>query len=203
MNPLALIMSAPRPVSGLATNAPDPLARHTLRRRVGAATILLAAVTAAAVGAILPASAAEGVTAENKMGVLSSWTQPTVQSFDSWNLARQHQSDWSRYRFIWSTDYCSDSPDRPLDFDFRMPCWRHDFGYRNYKDVSLFTAANKARVDDAFHVDLMTSCSRYAVAVRPACEALAWTYYEAVKRLGRIAVNDADIDRAAATSGQR
>ncbi|MGW0204222.1 phospholipase A2, partial [Nonomuraea sp. NPDC003201] len=31
-------------------------------------------------------------------------------------------------------------------FDFRMPCRRHDFGYRNYKDVSQFPA-NKSRID--------------------------------------------------------
>ena len=48
------------------------------------------------------------------------------------------------YGFDWSTDYCSASPDQPLGFDFRLSCWRHDFGYRNYKAVGAFPA-NKSR----------------------------------------------------------
>jgi phospholipase A2-like protein len=57
----------------------------------------------------------------------------TAASYNAWNSARQNQSAWSAYAFDWSTDYCSSSPDQPLGFDFRIPCWHHDFGYRNYR----------------------------------------------------------------------
>jgi hypothetical protein len=34
--------------------------------------------------------------------------------------------------------------------------------------------------------------------VRPACIALAWTYYQAVRQFGSVVVTRADLDRAAA-----
>ena len=88
------------------------------------------------------------------------------------------------------------SPDQPLGFDFRLPCHRHDFGYRNFKLVSAFDA-NKSRIDDSFYFDLRTVCARYNAFVRPACYSLAWTYYQAVKTFGSLVVSQVDLDRAA------
>jgi hypothetical protein len=149
-------------------------------RRLGAmllaplvgATLLLALST--------PASAA---TTEQKLAVLSNWSQPTSGSYNSWNAARQNQGAWADYGFIWTTDFCSVSPDRPSGFDFRMPCWRHDFGYRNYNALGAF-AANKTRLDDAFYFDLRAKCATYNVFVRPACYGFAWSYYQAARAFG-------------------
>lgn len=148
-----------------------------------------------ALGVASPAAAA--VSREQKLSVLSSWTQTSATSYNAWNAARLNKAAWSEYAFDWSTDYCSSSPDNPLGFNFELSCYRHDFGYRNYKAMGLFSA-NKARLDSAFYEDLKRVCATYNAAVRPACNSLAWTYYQAVKNFGSVAaVKQADIDRAA------
>ncbi|MFC7545210.1 phospholipase [Plantactinospora sp. GCM10030261] len=144
--------------------------------------------------AAAPASAA--VSQEQKLSVLSSWTQTSVSSYNAWNSGRANQAAWAEYNFDWSTDYCSSSPDNPLGFNFTLSCYRHDFGYRNYKAVGLFSA-NKSRVDSAFYEDMKRSCATYNSFVRPACYSLAWTYYQAVRAFGSVAVSQADLDRAA------
>jgi hypothetical protein len=156
--------------------------------------LLTPAVAVAAVLAL--ASPAAAVTPAEKLSVMSSWTQTSVNSYNAWNSARQNQGSWSAYAFNWSTDYCSSSPDNPLGFDFKLSCHRHDFGYRNYKEMGQFPA-NKARIDSAFYEDLKRKCATYNVVVRPACTSLAWTYYQAVKNFGSVAaVSAADIAKA-------
>ncbi|MEV4545038.1 phospholipase A2 [Micromonospora echinaurantiaca] len=143
------------------------------------------------------ASPAAAVTPQQKLSVLSSWTQTSATSYNSWNAARLNKSAWAEYAFDWSTDYCSSSPDNPLGFTFNLSCYRHDFGYRNYKAMGQFPA-NKSRLDSAFYEDLKRVCARYNSVVRPACYSLAWTYYQAVSIFGSVAaVQQADIDRAA------
>jgi hypothetical protein len=163
-------------------------------------TLLATAATAAigTVGLVFGlAEPAAAVTAEQKLAVLSSWTQTSAASQNTFLAARANQGAWAEYRFDWSTDYCSASPDNPLGFDFRQPCVRHDFGYRNYKAAGQFPA-NKSRVDSAFYEDMKRKCATYNVVVRPACIALAWTYYQAVRQFGSVVVTRADLDRAAA-----
>jgi hypothetical protein len=156
-------------------------------------TILLVTIVVAVVGLGQPARAAT----TDKIAVLSSWTQTSVTSYNAWNSARQNQSAWSAYQFDWSTDYCSSSPDNPLGFDFKLSCYRHDFGYRNYKAAGQF-AANKSRLDSAFYEDLKRRCAAYNSLVRPACTSLAWTYYQAVRTFGSVIVSKTEINRAAA-----
>lgn len=161
----------------------------------GAATVI--AVPVLVIVLLVTATQAVAATASQKLSIMLGWTQATAASNASWNGARSNQAAWAEYGFDWSTDYCSTSPDQPLGFDFRMPCWRHDFGYRNYKAVGQFSA-NKSRIDDAFYFDLRTKCDTYDSSVRPACDSLAWTYYQAVVVLGDLAVDQASLDRAAA-----
>jgi hypothetical protein len=146
--------------------------------------------------ALVPAGAAHAATAD-KLSVLSSWTQATAASTNAWNTARLNRGQWSSYGFDWSTDYCTSSPDNPLGFTFNNSCAHHDFGYRNYKAVGQFPA-NKDRVDSMFYADLRRVCATYNSAVRPACNSLAWTYYQAVHVFGSLAkVSQADLDKAA------
>jgi Prokaryotic phospholipase A2 len=147
------------------------------------------------------ASPASAVTSSDKLAVLSSWTQTPVSSYNTWYVARQHQTTWAVYHFDWSTDYCSASPDEPLGFDFRLSCARHDFGYRNYKVVQTFPA-NKAHVDDAFYADLKRKCAQYNPFIRPSCYSLAWTYYQAVHVFGSLYVSQADLQHAATLKAQ-
>ena len=161
---------------------------------------VLATATATALvtvwGAATGVVGADAAAGPSKGAVLSSWTQTSASSFAQWNGARKNQEAWAALDFDWSTDYCSSSPDEPLGFDFRLPCHRHDFGYRNYKAVGGFDGA-KNRIDDAFLADMERACDTYGSAVRPACDALAQTYYKAVVAFGKTTVSQADLDRAA------
>ncbi|RKR88755.1 phospholipase A2-like protein [Micromonospora pisi] len=159
-------------------------------------TTLLAAAAFALLGVLGVASPAAAVTPAEKLSVLTSWTQTSAGSYDSWNSARINRAPWADYNFDWSTDYCSSSPDNPLGFSFQLSCYRHDFGYRNFKAVGQFPA-NKSRLDSAFYEDLKRVCATYNSVVRPACTSLAWTYYQAVRAFGKVAVSQADLDRAA------
>jgi len=151
--------------------------------------------------ALALAAPAIAATNDQKLSVMSTWSQPSVASYNGWNAARQNQGAWADYGFDWSTDFCSTSPDQPLGFDFRLSCHRHDFGYRNFKVMNAFPA-NKSRIDDSFYFDLRTKCATYNAFVRPACYSLAWTYYQAVKTFGNLAVSQADLNRAAALKAQ-
>ncbi|MEQ4723133.1 phospholipase [Nonomuraea sp. B19D2] len=140
-------------------------------------------------GFALPAHA---VTLEQKLAALSQFSQPTSASATAWRAAWQNQAAWADYAFDWSTDLCSSSPDQPLGFDFRMSCRRHDFGYRNYKDVNQFPA-NKSRIDDAFYFDMKQVCAKYSGVSKSTCNGLAWTYYQAVKEFGDLNVTEEQI----------
>ena len=156
----------------------------------------LLVVVGAVLALLLPASVANAATA-SKLEVLYSWTQTSVTSYNAWNAARINRAPWESYHFDWSTDYCSASPDIPLGYDFRLPCWHHDFGYRNYKAVGRFPA-NKSRVDDMFYADMRRKCATYSLVLRPPCLSLAWTYYQAVRAFGSTAaVSSAELQVAA------
>jgi len=51
----------------------------------------------------------------------------------------------------WSSDGCTKSPDYPFKWPFIHGCYRHDFGYRNYKKQERFTRDNKRKIDDRFY----------------------------------------------------
>jgi hypothetical protein len=163
------------------------------RRLISVLIACIAGITLSMVAA----NPAAAVTLAQKLSLLNSWTQPTTASYNAWNSGRLNPGAWADYTLDWSTDYCSSSPDQPLGFDFRLSCHRHDFGYRNYKQVGQF-AANKDRIDEAFYFDMRAKCATYNSFVRPACYSLAWAYYQAVHNFGSVsAVSQADLDRAA------
>ncbi len=159
---------------------------------------LLAAAVAFATVFVF-ATPAHAATQAERLQVATAWTQPTSASQGAWNGARVYQARWSSYGFDWSTDFCSSSPDQPLGFDFRLSCYRHDFGYRNFKRLNAFPA-NKARVDDAFYFDMKQVCARYSTVPRNTCLATAWTYYQAVKKFGALLVPRSELDRIAAAA---
>jgi hypothetical protein len=159
------------------------------RSRAAASVVSAVAVSLGSLAMAVPANAA---TTQEKLQVLSSWSQTSAASQTAWLAARNHQSAWSAYGFDWSTDYCSSSPDQPLGFDFRLPCARHDFGYRNYDALGQFPA-NKARLDSAFYEDLKRVCATYSTPLKQTCNGLASVYYNAVKVFGGLNVSPATI----------
>jgi len=62
-------------------------------------------------------------------------------------------------------------------------CYRHDFGYRNYKAQSRFTDANKLRIDNNFKSDLYNQCQ--SESSPSICEGTADVYYAAVRAFGK------------------
>jgi hypothetical protein len=168
------------------------------RRMIG--TVL--AMVCAAMLALVPAGPANATVSQSlRMARMWGWTQPERSSFDSWVVGLNHQDRWVDYDFDWSTDFCSSSPDQPSGFDFRMPCRRHDFGYRNYKRLGAFDA-NKSRVDSSFLQDMLRKCATYNVTVQWICVGIAHTYYEAVVTFGDLTVSQADLDRFAAMKAE-
>ncbi|MCM4084330.1 phospholipase [Actinoplanes sp. TRM88002] len=158
-------------------------------------TNLAATTLAMTVALLAPGGPAQAAAPADKPAVLSAWTQTTATSYAAWNGARLSPAPWTAYAFDWTTDYCTSSPDQPSGFDFRLSCQRHDFGYRNYEAAGGF-ASNKVRLDDMFYGDLSRKCDSYNAVVRPACDGLAWTYYQAAKKFGAPTVSAADLQRA-------
>ena len=74
------------------------------------------------------------------------------------------------------------SPDNPFGFNFIPACYRHDFGYHNYRLQSRFTQSGKKRIDDNFRRDLKYQCT--FENFRSVCNGLADVYYAAVRAFG-------------------
>lgn len=87
----------------------------------------------------------------------------------------------------YSTDLCS----APLvgstgaSFDFTEPCLRHDFGYRNYDRLGIFSG-EKGAVDRRFLADMNDHCEARPRGDRGRCHVWARVFYEAVRRLGHL-----------------
>lgn len=79
-----------------------------------------------------------------------------------------------------STDLCSFAPDTGPVFDFRVPCIRHDFAWRNLRRIGRSTRARRLAASRQFLDDLRTTCAVRPVGQRTACRAVAQTYYAAV-----------------------
>jgi Prokaryotic phospholipase A2 len=88
-------------------------------------------------------------------------------------------------RLDWSSDDCS-APlvgSTGLSFDFTDACRRHDFGYRNTKDLGSF-ARHKAEIDARFHQDMYDHCATRNVFLRASCFGWADRFYWAVVTFG-------------------
>jgi hypothetical protein len=157
---------------------------RTRRLPVRPLALLVACVAAAAVWGV-PTPSARAQTRPDKLAVLDTWTQPTTESFAAWDAAHTARAAWAAYGFDWSTDYCTDSPDKPVGFDFRLPCARHDFGHRNYSALGLFSV-NKDRVDAVFLADMRVACARYPGFQRSLCNAVAAVYYTVARTVGSL-----------------
>ncbi len=88
-------------------------------------------------------------------------------------------------RLDFSTDGCS-APvvgSTGISFDFTNACLRHDFGYRNYKDLGRFEA-EKARVDRQFYDDMVAHCRTRSFLLRGRCMTWARRFYAGVVVFG-------------------
>lgn len=96
--------------------------------------------------------------------------------------------------FDWSTDYCS-APmvgSTGMSFDFRSPCRRHDFGYRNLKLLerrygtgsTYWSSYSRLQVDKQLLADMQAHCRTRAPFLQPSCNTWALTFYAAVRIAG-------------------
>ncbi|MFD8145438.1 phospholipase A2 [Streptomyces sp. NPDC059708] len=94
------------------------------------------------------------------------------------------------YEFRWSTNYCnSPAPDNPFGFKFTDACIRHDFGYRNYRDLygeDAFRSngEGKKRTDGVFQGDMEEICRVKYSTWEDACVVVAGWYATGVGSFG-------------------
>jgi hypothetical protein len=146
------------------------VATKTLRR-AARATIAAAGVSAAVVVGTITADAF----AEDAQQLTDQYMYST--SLTNFQQLRAEQPNGDI--LDWSSDGCSNSPDNPFGFNLVKACYRHDFGYRNYKDQGRFTEANRLTIDNNFKDDMYEVCDG-----NWACNRFADTYYLAVRQFG-------------------
>jgi hypothetical protein len=86
----------------------------------------------------------------------------------------------------WTTDGCS-APvvgNEGRSFNFTQACIRHDFGYRNLKRLGQFNEAVRAKIDEQFHRDLESSCTKQVRTRKIRCLMWSETFYVAVRTTG-------------------
>lgn len=96
--------------------------------------------------------------------------------------------------YDWTSDGCS-APligNTGLSFNFRDPCRRHDFGYRNItmlerrygRGAAFWNHANRRAVDQQFLSDMRAHCRTRSILLRPSCFTWAQAFYAAVRIAG-------------------
>jgi hypothetical protein len=164
------------------------VATSTLRR-AARATIASIAVTAAMLTGTVTAQAAALDPAELRAVTDQYLFSTSLGGFQTVRGQAPHSG-----QLDWSSDGCSNAPDNPFGFNFVRACYRHDFGYRNYKKQARFTETNRARIDSKFKSDLYEICGGHW-----GCNRIADVYYAAVREFGNNSVSTADaLDRAGA-----
>lgn len=155
------------------------MATSTLRR-AARATVTVIAVAGAVLAGTATASAALNP------GQLTQVTDQYLfsTSLTSFQTVRAQQPNADQ--LDWGSDGCSNSPDNPFGFNFVKACYRHDFGYRNYKRQSRFSEPNRLSIDNNFKKDLYEIC-----AGNWACNRTADIYYAAVREFGDNSVSTA------------
>jgi hypothetical protein len=85
----------------------------------------------------------------------------------------------------WDTDGCSAPVIGEGPYDFSHPCHRHDFNWRNLKDLDrdgapVWNARTKARADVGFLADMFSECTLLTPLAQIGCETTARIYYTVV-----------------------
>jgi Flp pilus assembly pilin Flp len=129
-------------------------------------------------GAAEAAAAAESWAQEREL--VDRWADADLDDF----LAYRNSQDRDG-RLNFSTDQCS-APvvgSTGMSFDFTDACLRHDFGYRNYKDLGLFEESKDA-ADSRFLEDMKDHCATRSIFLRERCYRWAYTFYQGVRSFG-------------------
>ncbi|MFG1682909.1 phospholipase A2 [Nonomuraea sp. NPDC049269] len=153
--------------------------------------------TAAALTLIsAPAVANAEPSKAKKLAVAVQLTLPTEDSFWAWAKFRANRNKDSvkQYNFSWNNDGCTvkDAGKIPGVKSwakiFAIPCVRHDFGYRNLKDLvstKRWTDVYRKGVDRALLQDMLRTCSGMKAHLKPSCNSAAAQFYAAVRWKGK------------------
>ncbi|MFF3763454.1 phospholipase A2 [Streptomyces sp. NPDC001922] len=131
-----------------------------------------------------------------KLKSLTSKGRASSEAWYEYLALYRHGSNF--FRFNWKTDGCTNAPDKlPGGYDFYYACYRHDFGYRNYKKIvgkAKFRRWHKKRVDQVFLQEMRWACQwkpwpdpvtrPIRKQLKAACLKSANKYYAAVRVLG-------------------
>ncbi|OMI84722.1 hypothetical protein BSZ07_36220 [Streptomyces sp. M1013] len=135
------------------------------------------------------------VTREEKIARLNNLIKrgPEARKAYEEALAAHRAGQPDPYEFKWSTNKCNaPAPNSVGGYDFTPACIRHDFGYRNYRDLfgetNFRTQPNgRALIDEIFLQDMDAICDAHAqpnqyvpvpdTAAAAGCKAAAQTYY--------------------------
>ncbi|MEV0321267.1 phospholipase A2 [Streptomyces sp. NPDC050658] len=168
--------------------------------RISVASLAVAGVLATGAGVATATPQTDGTVASqagdtvtgqggsSKMRRLYELTRSSETSVKDWRKTRKlAKAGVDRWRFRWDTDWCTRLADKPGGFDFRLPCARHDFGYRNYKQLigkkAFAGSKHERRVDKAFLFDMNRQCAvqpQKTAAERAKCRKTAKAYYDRV-----------------------
>lgn len=168
--------------------------------RRGALVVLLTAVLVLAAPGCAPAPTLRGLDQRlyaTDLASFASWwrhehavaqhvSEATVAAWLDRSIDRLDDPAARRGTWDLTTDLCSSSPDRGPSFDFRWPCIRHDFAWRNLRRLDRLagggvdTHARRVAATGQFLRDMRTTCSSKAPVVRAACRAVAATYHRVV-----------------------
>ncbi|TRZ72053.1 MAG: hypothetical protein D4R95_05675 [Actinobacteria bacterium] len=106
---------------------------------------------------------------------------------DITTFTRQRSSLRRQYPTLdWTTDGCS-APivgSEGKSFNFRSACDRHDFGYRNFKNLGLFDTSTRTLIDEQLHRDMNTSCDSQRRTFKVRCIAWSEIFYTMVRAAG-------------------
>lgn len=152
------------------------MATSTLRRAARAAVTSVVTTTVAA-GAMLVGSGTASAALDPAQLRQVTDSYLFSYSLNSFQTVRSQQPYASQ--LDWSSDGCSSSPDNPFGFNFVKACYRHDFGYRNYKKQSRFNETTRLSLDNRFKSDLYQICGS-----NWSCKRIADVYYAAVREFG-------------------
>jgi len=86
----------------------------------------------------------------------------------------------------WTTDGCS-APivgSEGKSFNFRSACDRHDFGYRNFKNLGLFDTTTRTLIDEQLHRDMNRACDSQRRTFKVRCIAWSEIFYTMVRAAG-------------------
>ena len=106
---------------------------------------------------------------------------------DITSFARQRFSLRRQYPTLdWTTDGCS-APivgSEGRSFNFRTACDRHDFGYRNFKNLGLFDTSTRTLIDEQLHRDMNKACDSQRRTFKVRCIAWSEVFYTMVRAAG-------------------